>query len=112
MLLLYTGNVALPTWTHQHACIIQMAKDSVSIGISTNLSTLPPVCQHCILRKQTNKTIPKTRQGGRAGKLLEIVYVDLTSLEDMTSVGRVKYILNLIDDLLGMTWTHSIKEKS
>jgi len=40
------------------------------------------------------------------------VYADLTSPEDIPSAGGAKYILNLIDDLSGMTWTYLIKEKS
>jgi len=40
------------------------------------------------------------------------VYADLTSPEDIPSAGGAKYILNLIDDLSGMTWTYFIKEKS
>jgi len=34
-------------------------------------------------------------------KLLEAVYVDLTSPEDVPSAARAKYIMNLIDNLSG-----------
>jgi len=45
-------------------------------------------------------------------KLLEVVYADLTGPEDVASAGGARYILNLIDDLSGMTWTYLIKKKS
>ena len=89
-----------------------MAKEGVTTGMPTNLSILLPVCQHCILGKQMKKTVPKVQQGGRARKLLEVVYADLTGPEDIASASGAKYILNLIDDASGMTWTHLIKEKS
>ena len=44
-------------------------------------------------------------------KLLEVIYADLTGLEDIALAGGAKYILNLVDDLSSMTWTYSIKEK-
>ena len=93
-----------------------MAKEGVTIGMSTDISILPPICQFCILGKQMKKIVPKMRQGGTAGRLLEVIYVNLIGPEDgpedVASVGGAKYIRNLVDDLSGMTWTHLIKEKS
>ena len=58
------------------------------------------------------KAVPKTRQGERAKGLLEVVYANLMGPEDIASAGGAKYILNLVDDSSGMTWTYLIKEKS
>jgi len=89
-----------------------MAWDGVAVGMPTNLSTTPPVCQHCILGKQTKRAVPKMRQGERAQGILDIIYSNLTGPEDVTSGGGAKYILNFVDDMSGMTWTYLIKEKS
>jgi len=89
-----------------------MAQDGVAVGIPTDLSTTPPVCQHCILGKQTKQVVPKLQQGERAQGILDIIYSDLTSPEDMTSAGGAKYILNFVDNMSRMTWTYLIKEKS
>src|SRR5882724_9271496 len=89
-----------------------MAKEGLAVGMPIDLSNLPPVCQYCILGKQTKKAIPKARQGGGVMKLLEVIYADLTGPEDIASAGGVRYILNLVDDLSGMTWTYLIKKKS
>jgi len=78
-----------------------MAKEGVAICMLTDLFTLPPVCQYCILRKQIKKLVPKMQQGGRSEKLLEVVYADLTGPEDVPSAARAKYIMNLIDNLSG-----------
>jgi len=89
-----------------------MAKEGVTIGMPTDLSNLPPFCQCSILGKQTKKTVPKMRQGGKAKKLLEVIYADLTGPEDVALAGRAKYFLNLVNDLSAITWTYLIKEKS
>ena len=83
----------------------------VTVGMPTDLSTLPPVCQHCILGKQKKQAIPNTQQGERAKGLLDIIYSNLMGPEDITSAGGVKYILNFVNDMSGMTWTYLIKEK-
>ena len=95
-----------------YASIIQMAKDGVTVGMPANLSTLLPICQHCILGKQTKWAVPKIWQGEKAKGILDIVYSELTGPEDVTSAGGAKYILNFINDLSRMTWTYLIKEKS
>ena len=89
-----------------------MAKDGVTIGMPADLSTLPPICQHCILGMQTKRAVPKIRQGEKAKEILDFIYSDLTGPEDVTSEDGAKYILNFIDDLSGMTWTYLINEKS
>ena len=89
-----------------------MAKQGTTTGMLADLSTLPPICQYCILRKQTKKAVPKTRQGERAKGLLEVIHANLMGPEDVASAGGAKYILNLVDDSSGMTWTYLIKEKS
>jgi len=59
----------------------------------TDLSTLPPICQHCILRKQKKRVVPKTRQWERAKGLLDVVNANLTGPEAVASAGRTKYLL-------------------
>jgi len=58
----------LVTW-HQHlghinyTSIICMAKKSLATGMPVDLSTLPPICEHCVTAKQTKTPVPKTREG-------------------------------------------------
>jgi len=58
----------LETW-HRHlghvnyTSIMKMAKEGAAIGMPTDLSTLPPICQYCILGKQTKKAVPKQDKG-------------------------------------------------
>ena len=89
-----------------------MAQKGLVTGMHTNLSTLPPVCQHCILGKQTKKAVLKTRQGERVSRILDTMYSDLTGPEEVISAGGAKYIMNLIDDHSSMTWIYLLKEKS
>ena len=56
--------------------------------------------------------VPKTRQGQRAGGILDIVYSDLTGPEEVASAGGTKYIMILIDNHSSMTWIYLLKEKS
>ena len=89
-----------------------MVQKGLMTGMHIDLSTLPPICRHCILGKQTKKAVPKTRQGQRAGGILDIVYLDLTGPEEVASAGGEKYIMILIDDHLSMMWIYLLKEKS
>ena len=98
---------SLETW---HGClghinyktIIKMSKDELATGMCSNLLTLPPACQHCILRKQTKRAMLRTRQGERPMDVLETVYSNLTGPEEVASVGGAKYIMNLVDNYLSM----------
>ena len=58
----------LATW-HRHlghisyCSIINMAKKNLVQGMPTNLSTLPPACEHCVFGKQTKMPVPKVGEG-------------------------------------------------
>src|SRR5467141_2959790 len=89
-----------------------MAKKSLAIGMPVDLSTLPPICEHCVTAEQTKTPVPKTRGGERAKMRLEKVHSDIAGPEDVgTSYGE-KYMLNLIDDYSGMAWIYPLKKKS
>jgi len=89
-----------------------MAKNSFAIGMLVNLSTLPPICEHCIAAKQTKTPVPKTRGGKMAEKRLENVHSDITGLEDVGTPYGEKYMLNFVDDYSGMAWIYPLKKKS
>jgi hypothetical protein len=95
-----------------YVLIIEMAKGGYASGMPTNLLTLPTVCEHCILGKQTKKSVPKKWEGERSKGLLDIVYSDLTGPEDMTSAGGAKYILNFVEDHSDMLWIYLLKDKN
>src|SRR5882672_10558620 len=95
-----------------YTSIIRMVKKSLAIGMPVNLSTLPPICEHCIAAKQTKTPVPKTRGGERAKRRLEKVHSDISGPEDVGTLYGEKYMLNLIDDYSGMAWIYPLKKKS
>jgi hypothetical protein len=92
---LYAHIPDIKTW-HRHLshcnthAIIDMAKNGVSQGMPIDLSSLPANCDHCTLGKQSQTPVPKTREGTKATKHLERVYVDLCGpmAVMLRSVGR------------------------
>ena len=89
-----------------------MAKKSLTIGMPVDLSTLPPICEHCVTAKQTKMLVPKTRRGRCACRRLKIVHLDITGPEDVGTPHGEKYMLNFIDDHSGMAWIYLLKRKS
>ncbi len=45
-------------------------------------------------------------------EVLETVHSDLMGPEEVASAGGARYIMNLVDDYLSMTWIYLHKEKS
>jgi len=89
-----------------------MAKLGMTKGMPTDLSAIPPICEHCILGKQTKNSIPKTREGKQAETPLSIIYSDLTGLEDVPTLGGSTYIMNIIDNYSSFPWGFTLKKKS
>ena len=87
-------------------------KKKLVTGMPTNLSNLPPLCDHCILGKQTRTPVPKVREGGRATRRLEKVFSDITGPEDTQTAYGGLYMLNFIDDFSQKTWVYILKRKS
>jgi transposase InsO family protein len=107
----------LETWHRRlghcgNRTITDMARDKVVKGMPIDLSTSPPVCDSCILGKQTRSSVPKTREGIRATSLLGRVYVDLCGPMPVTSRSGRRYSMNLIDDHSGYVWSLPLKLKS
>jgi len=95
-----------------YTSIIEMAQGGYATGMPTDLSTLPTICEHCVLGKQTKKPVSKIWEGGRSRGLLDVVYSDLMGPEDVRTVGGAHYILNFVDDCSDMLWIYLLKEKS
>jgi transposase InsO family protein len=107
----------IETWHHRlgHCntrTIVEMAKNGVSQGMPIDLSSLPPKCDHCALGKQTHSSVPKVREGIKASKRLERVYVDLCGPMAVASRTGNLYCMNLIDDFSGYVWSIPIRSKS
>src|SRR6266481_3490072 len=81
-------------------------------GVPTDLSVVPPICEHCILSKQAINPVPHVWEGERAKAPLEIIYLDLTGPEDMPTPGRSIYLMNIIDDYSSFPWGFILKKKS
>ena len=89
-----------------------MAKKKFALGMPVDLSTLPPICEHCVTAKQTKTPVPKTRGGEHAEKRLEKIHSDITGPEDIGTPYREKYMLNFVDDYSGMVWIYPLRKKS
>ena len=92
--------------------IIDMARKSGVEGMTINLSSSPPKCDACIRGKQTRSSVSRVREGEKAVRPLERVFVDLCGpIRPVSSSGRV-YSMNLIDDFSSYVWTFPLKSKS
>src|SRR6266571_5157681 len=92
--------------------IIEMAKNGTSEGMPIDLSALPPRCDHCALGKQSRSPVPQTREGNKAEKRLERVFVDLCGPMAVTSRSGNVYSMNLIDDFSSYVWSVPLRSKS
>jgi hypothetical protein len=97
---------------HCGSCaIINMAHTNAVEGMLINISTPPSKCEHCILRKQTCSSVSRVREGARASKPLEHVYVDLCGPMAIPSRSGRLYSMNIIDNYSSFVWTLSLHSK-
>jgi hypothetical protein len=93
-----------PTLESWHHCLghanYQTIYDLACLGNATSmpidLSSLPPICDNCILGKQTRKHVPKVREGERATHKLGIMHVDLMEHPDTVSVAGNRYVMDIL----------------
>ena len=69
--LIATCTPNIETWHRRLAhcgvkTIIDMARNGIVTGMPIDLSVLPPLCDHCIVGKQTRRTVPRVREGLKA----------------------------------------------
>ncbi|KAJ8584501.1 hypothetical protein M405DRAFT_695595, partial [Rhizopogon salebrosus TDB-379] len=84
---------------HAHyRAVYDLARSGNATGMPIDLSTQPPICDACVLGKQTRNSVPKVRGGDRATRKLGIVHVDLMEHPDILSAAGNKYIMDIIDD--------------
>jgi hypothetical protein len=89
-----------------------MVDKQLATSMPTDLSSLPAICESCVLGKQTKTPIPKTRGGRRAERLLRKVFSDITGPEDVQTPAGELYALNFVDDCSDKTWVYPLKKKS
>jgi hypothetical protein len=115
---LYAKRISnLETWHRQlghcnNHTIIDMAHQKVVKGMPIDLSSSPPICDSCILGKQTQSLVPKKREGVKATTPLEYVSVDLCGPMPITSHSGHVYYMNIIDDHTSYVWSLPLKAKS
>ena len=91
--------------------VVDMARKQAVEGMTINLSSSPPKCEACVLGKQTRSTVPKSREGERASRPLERVFVDLCGpIRPASSSGRL-YSMNVIDDFSSYVWSLPLRSK-
>ncbi|KAG1874863.1 hypothetical protein F4604DRAFT_1513831, partial [Suillus subluteus] len=98
---------------HVNYCAVyDLTRSGNATSMPITLSTEPPICDTCILGKQTKSSIPKVCAGVRATRRLGIVHVDLMEHPDVVLAAGNKYILDIIDDFLSYTWSIPLSAKS
>ena len=95
-----------------HRTVIDMARQNVAKGMPIDLSSAPATCDHCVLGKQTRSHIPRAREGKRAAKRLERVFVDLCGPMPVVSKYNNLYSMNVIDDYSSYVWSIPLSRKS
>ena len=88
-----------------------MAQNRTVKGMPIDLSSKPPKCDFCILGKQTWASVPSMREGSKATRQLERVFVDLCGPMHITSRSGQLYSMNLIDDYSSFVWLLPLKSK-
>jgi hypothetical protein len=78
--------------------IVDMALNDHAVGMHIDLSSQPPTCEHCILRKPTKSTVSKVWEGLKLDRRLEVVYVDLMGPQAVHSANRNRYSMDIIDN--------------
>ena len=92
--------------------VIDMAKSSVVQGMPIDLSTSPPMCNPCVLGKQTRSSVPRVREGVRATRPFERVHLDLCGPMSIPSRSGRLYSMNVIDDFSSYVWSLPLKNKN
>jgi len=77
-----------------------------------DLSSALAACDHCILGKQTRSHVLKMREGCRATKRLERVFINLCGPMPYVSKYGHLYSMNVIDDFSSYVWSLPLKSKS
>lgn len=95
-----------------YRAVYDLARSGNATGMPITLSTSPPVCEACILGKQTKSIVPKVCAGVRATRKLGIIHVDLMKHPDTVSTAGNKYILDIIDDFSSYSWSIPLPTKS
>ena len=94
-----------------HRTIIEMARAGVVEGMPINLSSSPPKCDPCVMGKQTRSTVPKVREGVRATRPLERIFLDLCGPMSVMSRSGRRYSMNVIDDFSNYVWSLPLRTK-
>jgi hypothetical protein len=92
--------------------IIDMARNGTVTGMPIDLSTTPPKCNECILRKQARLSVPRVREGEKATAWLGRVYIDLTGPMSIKTKAGNWYLMNIIDDFSSYVWSIPLASKS
>ena len=89
-----------------------MVHHSSVTGMPIDLSSSPPKCDSCILRKQMHSLVLKMHKGAKADMALQQVFADLCGpMPGVSHTGNV-YTMNIIDDFSSYVWCVLLKCKS
>jgi hypothetical protein len=107
----------LQSWHHRlghanYCAVYDLVHSGNATSMPITLSTKPPICDACILGKQTKSSVPKVCVGKKVTRRLGIVHVDLMEHPDTVSAAGNKYIMDIIDDFSSYAWSIPLAAKS
>lgn len=92
--------------------VLDMARSHAVEGMRISSTSPVPKCPHCIIGKQTRSSVPKMREGARATRQLERVFLDLTGPMSLPSRTGCLYLMNIIDDYSSFSWSIPLRSKA
>jgi hypothetical protein len=101
-------------WHLAHANLRLGYKQAISEaveGMPINLSIDLACCNAYIKGKQIKSSVPSTREGVKAMRTLEKIYVDVCGLHVVESASGNYYSLDIFDSCTNFVWTYPIKKK-
>ena len=89
-----------------------MACSSDIEGMTIDTSCPPLKCESCIFSKQIWSSVLKVREGPRAVKHLECIYIDLCGSMPIPSHSSHLYSMNIIDNYFSFVWSFPLHLKN
>lgn len=94
---------------HAHANLMRLIATTKRLNVELSGELLP--CVGCVMGKAIRRGVPISTKT-RAQKRLWRVFVDMTGLRRLVSVGGVHYVMIVRDDYTRYTWLFGLKSKS
>nr|GEY76636.1 retrovirus-related Pol polyprotein from transposon TNT 1-94 [Tanacetum cinerariifolium] len=102
-------------WHRRHShlnfdTINLLSKNDIVIGLPKLKFVQDHFCSSCELGKAKRKTF-QTKTTPSSKRRLQLLHMDLCGPMRVESINGKKYVLVIVDDYSGYTWTHFLRSK-